>query len=256
MSEPVAMLVPQMNPNDEHAVIVAGTSRRAPRRGWSSVVDARDDQGDLRRPCASGGFSFYDAAAEDAGGRRRAPCVDRADRPDAQTPQPVSHGAEHRGPPATATRFTRKALRLMRELGLTAADFPGEGRIDVARRASARRAGRAAPAGRVVAAAGRGTPSRSSNRIEDRGGAGLTRRVSQPSSRARCRHVVVPACRARYGSSCARRRARSACSSSRSTKSPRLLADYPDLNGFFADGRAWRYRDSRHRLRGQSRAGG
>ncbi|MGH8240173.1 MAG: biotin/lipoyl-containing protein, partial [Steroidobacteraceae bacterium] len=153
MPELSPLPVPQMNVNDEHAVIVAwhvGSGTRVAAEQVVATLETSKATFDVHTDRA--GFLVYEHAVKSLV-QVGAPLAWIADRADAQIPQ---RGSAPAPPSSNATgggddeRFTRKALRRMRELGLTAADFPGEGRIelsDVEAAVARRGAGRASAEG-------------------------------------------------------------------------------------------------------------
>jgi pyruvate dehydrogenase E2 component (dihydrolipoamide acetyltransferase) len=238
MNEALAIAVPRINPNDDHAVVVR----------WHVEQGARIDAGDtlvtlettkttfdVDAPRA--GYVFYDHEPNQ-------------ELPVGATVAWISPSPEPRGvagemsqaSPASqalqgeGNRFTRKALKLMRERGLAPADFPGEGRVDAeaveracAARASAPRAARMdveplelAPVKIAeVHALGRAhrdaIPSTvvvaiSSQRVEARMRA-LTAEHGPLSFLEVCIHTLAP-----------------------------LLVQWPEMNGYYANDGAWRYR--------------
>src|SRR5678815_4830266 len=99
------LLVPQMNVNDEHAVIVAWHVGSGARVAAEQVIATLETS-----------KATFDVHADRAG---------------AQPPQEGSSPVASSGSAGDGDeRFTRKALRRMRELGLTVADFSGQGRIE------------------------------------------------------------------------------------------------------------------------------
>ena len=134
MPEPSPVLVPQMNVNDDHAVIVA----------WHVPMGAHVATGQLIATLETTKAAFDVQADRDgfiaytepvksiiAVG---APLAWLSDEVNAPIPNIASKDSAGALSTETAgvSRFTRKALRRMRELGLQATDFQGTGRIDVA----------------------------------------------------------------------------------------------------------------------------
>lgn len=237
MSEPVAVRVPQLNPNDEHAVIVrwhvaAGAAVRA----GQPLVTLETTKVTFDVDSPADGYAFFDREpnSEIAVG---APVAWIADSARAGSVAAASAGpaAPRSGEPAE--RFTRKARKLMKERGLTEADFPGSGRVDgdTVERAAKRRAGAAAP--QDVPAGVRPLELAPSKILEIQ----MLRRV---------RGEAVPSTVA-VALACARvdERLRRAAADGEVVslleltlyEAARLLREWPELNGFYADGRAWNY---------------
>ncbi len=242
MPELSPLPVPQMNVNDEHAVIVAwhvGSGARVEAEQVVATLETSKATFDVQTDRA--GFLVYEHAVKSLV-QVGAPLAWIADRADAQIPQQGSTPAASIGATGGGDdeRFTRKALRRMRELGLTAADFPGEGRIelsDVEAAVARRGAGRASTEG----FAGAEPIEESASKLAEAARLTDVYRAVVPS--------MVTVCVPRDG-------VRSRMESLRDEdgapfsllelvihQAAALLVDYPDLNGFFASGRGWRYRD-------------
>jgi pyruvate/2-oxoglutarate dehydrogenase complex dihydrolipoamide acyltransferase (E2) component len=163
------------------------------------------------------------------------------DQADAQLPQEGPAPVASSGPAGAGDeRFTRKALRRMRELGLTAADFSGQGRIEVS--------------DVEAAATRRGTSQASAERFD--AAEPIEESASKLAEAARLTDVyraVVPSMvtvpvpcdgvRSRMQSLNDEDGAPFSLLELVIHEAGALLADYPDLNGFFASGRGWRYRE-------------
>ena len=130
MSEPVAVLVPQINPNDEQAVVVRWHIEKGARvRTGQTLVTLETTKTTFDVDAPQDGYAFFEHEpnSELAVG---APVVWIAATADPfEIPSHLSRSLDT-SRPAPDERFTRKALKLMKQHGLAAADFPGEGRID------------------------------------------------------------------------------------------------------------------------------
>ena len=240
MSEPVVVLVPQINPNDEHAVVVRWHVAKGARvRAGQPLVTMETTKTTFDVDSPSDGYAYFEHEpnAELAVGapvawiaRHGATAAAYRARTAAQT------SAAPTGAPAD--RFTRKARKLMKEHGLAEADFPG----DRTRRCRSRRARRSG-ARRALAAA----RTRTGRRRAARAVAGEDHRDSNAAPRARAggvEHGGGRSCRATSSTqACARRREHGPVSLLELTvyEAARLLPEWPELNGFYADGRAWGY---------------
>lgn len=243
MPEPSPLLVPQMNVNDEHAVIVAwhvDSGTRVEAEQVVATLETTKATFDVQADRA--GFLIYEHAVKSLV-QVGAPLAWIGDRADAQIAQQDSApAADNAAPVAGDERFTRKALRRMRELGLSAADFPGEGRVELSdvEAAGARR--------------GSGRASASVSTAAFEGAEPIGESASKLGEAARLSDVyraVVPSM-VTVSVSCDDVRARMQALSSEEGapfsllelvihEAAALLADYSDLNGFFASGRGWRY---------------
>ena len=236
MSEPVAVRVPQMNPNDEHAVVVRWHVSKGERvRAGQTLVTLETTKTTFDVDSPNDGYAFFEHEpnAELAVGA------------------PFAWIAENDGPlqiatPATAVdaqpasgskeRFTRKARKLMKERGLSEAAFVGVEKVDaeaVERAAVARatppKTSAGAPNGAVPLEL---SPSKiieiqTLKRVHDQ---------AVPSTVT----VVLNAVRidGRLRREAAEHGAVSALELAL-YETARLLPEWPELNGFYADGRAW-----------------
>jgi pyruvate/2-oxoglutarate dehydrogenase complex dihydrolipoamide acyltransferase (E2) component len=243
MPEPSPLLVPQMNVNDEHAVIVAwhvDSGTRVEAEQVIATLETTKATFDVQADRA--GFLIYEHEVKSLV-QVGAPLAWIGDSADAQiTQQDSAPAAGNTAPSAGDERFTRKALRRMRELGLSAADFPGEGRVELSdvEAAGARRgSGRASASVSTAAFAGAEPIGESASKLGEAARLSDVYRAIVPSM------VTVSV-------SCDDVRARMQKLSSEEGapfsllelvihEAAALLADYPDLNGFFASGRGWRY---------------
>jgi 2-oxoglutarate dehydrogenase E2 component (dihydrolipoamide succinyltransferase) len=239
MSEPVAVRVPQLNPNDEHAVIVRWHVRAgAPVRAGQTLVTLETTKVTFDVEAPTDGYAFFDRETntEIAVGAPVAWIADTTRPP--QLPAAASTGAA--APHAAASeRFTRKARKLMKDRGLTEADFPGSGRVDAA--AVEQRA--AQPGGTERAASSRVPTGVRPLELEPA-------KIQEIQVLRRVRSEAVPStvavalAGARLDETLRRAAAGGELVSPLELtlhEAARLLREWPELNGFYADGRAWTY---------------
>lgn len=237
MSEAVAVRVPQLNPNDEHAIIVrwhvaAGDAVRAGQR----LVTLETTKVTFDVDAPRDGYAFFNREpnTEIAVG---APVAWIADTARAPKLDDAPSGALDASPAAGADRFTRKARKLMKERGLTEADFPGEERVDaeaverVTERGGAARAAARLPEGirPLELAPAKLVEIQTLQRVRDE---------AVPSM------VTVALAEARLAERLQRAAAQGELVSPLELtlyEAARLLREWPELNGFYADGRAWTY---------------
>jgi pyruvate/2-oxoglutarate dehydrogenase complex dihydrolipoamide acyltransferase (E2) component len=242
MSESFELLVPQMNPNDEHAVLVrwnveSGTQVAA---GQSvATLETTKTAFDVEAP--RGGYVFYSFTPKSLipVGARLAWICDENSPPAANPPAAIETKAESGQPPVGDSRITRKALQLMREHGLSARDVSSSAaRIEVA------------DVERLIRQ--RGAESSGAPSIPD----DCTALEQSPSKIIEIQALgqvyesAIPSLVA-LSLSCDRCDARLRGLSQQHGplsllelviyESARLLDNYPDLNGFYSSGKAWRY---------------
>jgi pyruvate/2-oxoglutarate dehydrogenase complex dihydrolipoamide acyltransferase (E2) component len=139
MSEAVAVPVPQENPNDERAVLVAwevpsGTRVEAGRR--IATLETTKSAFDVDAPVS--GYLIYEAEPKSmlvVGAPFAWIAAEPGFKPplgEAAAPMAAPVAGSLSVSPEAAGRFTRKALKRLRELGLQESDFPGASRVDVA----------------------------------------------------------------------------------------------------------------------------
>jgi len=238
MSEPVAVPVPQINPNDEHAIVVRWHVEKGARvRAGQTLVTLETTKTTFDVDAPGDGFVFFEHEphAEIAVG---APVAWIADTEGAvQIPrEPRSPDTQ---PQEAAARFTRKALKLMKERGLTAADLPGDARIDAD---AVERAG-----------AGRGAPQPASAPRDAEPLELSPAKVAEIHALQRVYEQVVPSS-VTVALDCGRldeHLRRLAGEQGPVTllelcihEAARLLPQWPELNGFYAQRAAWRYRSA------------
>jgi pyruvate/2-oxoglutarate dehydrogenase complex dihydrolipoamide acyltransferase (E2) component len=240
MSEPIAVRVPQINPNDEHAVVVRWHVAKGARvRAGQSLVTLETTKTTFDVDAPSDGYAFFEHEpnTELAVGSAVAWIADN-DEPlaiaTATTPAAPALGA-----PGSSERFTRKARKLMKERGLTEADFNGIDRVD---------------AEAVERMAGRGA-STATARVVPAGAVPLDlppAKITEIQTLRRVREQVVPSTVAIVVMSDrldARLRRETTAHGPVSLlelalyETARVLRDWPELNGWYADGRAWAHKD-------------
>jgi pyruvate/2-oxoglutarate dehydrogenase complex dihydrolipoamide acyltransferase (E2) component len=237
MSEPVPVPVPQINPNDEHAIVVRWHVEKGARvHAGQTLVTLETTKTTFDVDAPAGGFVHFEHElhAEIAVGAAVAwiAATDGAVRIPTQLPS--SPDAPSAAPTA---RFTRKALKLMNERGLTAADFPGDARIDAD---AVERAGGARAAAQPASATRDAEPLELS-----------PAKVAEIHALQRVYEQVVPstvsvALDGRRLDDHLRRLAGEQGPVSLLElcihEAARLLPEWPELNAFYAQRAAWRYR--------------
>ncbi len=238
MSEAIAVRVPQMNPNDEHAIVVRWHVAKGARvRAGQSLVTLETTKATFDVDAPSDGFAFFEHEpnAEVAVGAPVAWISDTETAP--QVSASARNGAQP-PPREGADRFTRKARKLMKERGLSEADFPGDHAVDaelVERTAAARSA--------------KGAPARS--QADGVAPLELTpAKLTEIQVLSRVRAQVVPSTVTVTvaGDKLEERVRREAAAHGPVSvlelvifEVARLLPEWPELNGFYADGAAWKH---------------
>ena len=237
MSDAIVVRVPQINPNDEHAVVVRWCVENGARvRAGQPLVTLETTKTTFDVDAPSDGFAFFELEpnSEVAVGAAVAWISDteRAPQVSVATPQVATPPRE------SAERFTRKARKLMKEHGLTEADFPACHAVEadlVERTAAARNK-------KAVA-----------ERSEPEGVSPLEltpAKITEIQVLTRVRGQTVPSTVtvAVAGDKLEERLRREA-----DTHGPvsalemvvyevaRLLPEWPEFNAFYADGRAWQH---------------
>jgi pyruvate/2-oxoglutarate dehydrogenase complex dihydrolipoamide acyltransferase (E2) component len=237
MSEPAPVRVPQINPNDERAVVVRWHVAKGARvRAGQPLVTLETTKTTFDVDAPSDGYAFFDLEpnAEVAVG---APVAWIADDDAPLKGFPPASGAVAMPQAASGERFTRKARKLMRERGLTEADFPGADKIDAdaVERLAAVRATNGTQTAPATGALPLDLPPS---------------KVTEIQTLRRVREQVVPSTVAvalRADLVDARLRRETADHGPVSAlelalyETARLLSEWPDLNGYYLDGRAWTY---------------
>ena len=236
MSEPIAVRVPQINPNDEHAIVVRWHVEKGARvRAGQPLVTLETTKTTFDVDAPSDGYAFFDHEANDelAVGAPVAWIADN-DGP-LKLAEPASRDA---AAPAggSAERFTRKALKLMKEKGLTEADFAGADRVDAA-------AVERAAVGRGAMAAAPAQAPQDASPLEL-----SPAKITEIQTLKRVHAQAVPstvatALRAdRLDARLKREAAEHGPVSALELalhETARLLPEWPELNAFYSDGRAW-----------------
>lgn len=249
MTEPLAVPVPQINPNDEHAIVVRWhVERGAAVRAGQTLVTLETTKTTFDVDAPRDGYAFFEHEpnTEIAVGAPVAWIADTAGavRLPPAPPRPGgAPGAETAAQPSA--RFTRKALKLMKERGLTAADFPGDARVDAdaVERASA---ARAAPQPAPPQPQARAAAPRDAEPLEL-----SPTKVAEVHALQRVYEQVVPSTVA-VALDCRRVDERLQALAGEHGpvsllelcihEAARLLSEWPELNGFYAQRAAWRYR--------------
>jgi pyruvate/2-oxoglutarate dehydrogenase complex dihydrolipoamide acyltransferase (E2) component len=256
MREASQVLVPQMNVNDDHAVIVAWQVPRGGHidsGGVIATLETTKSTFDVHADRA--GYVFYDHEPKSvvAVGSVLAWVAD--DQNVSIEQLTAANAASIGAPAADESRFTRKALRRMRELAVTPDELPG-GRIDVAEVERVAAAKAARTDGYLASRAASTTPTadpaekvaldlsepleQSPSKIIEAARLSDVYRAIVPSL------VVVPASAERVQAKLAELAASIGPVSLLELvlrEVAALLSEYREMNGFYAKGRAWTYRD-------------
>jgi pyruvate/2-oxoglutarate dehydrogenase complex dihydrolipoamide acyltransferase (E2) component len=251
MSEAVAVPVPQENPNDERAVLVAwelpsGTRVEAGRR--IATLETTKSAFDVDAPVS--GYLIYEAEPKSmlvVGAPFAWIAAEPGFKPpvgDAAAPMAAPVAGSLSVSPEAAGRFTRKALKRLRELGLQESDFPGMSRVDVAE--VEKRAAQSSPKGSAVAAPARASfkdavvleqpPSKmiEAATLADSYRQVVPSLVSVPVDAVRVEEHLRRIASAEGPLSLLELVIHAAAA---------VMPEFPDLNGFFSDGSAFTYRE-------------
>jgi pyruvate/2-oxoglutarate dehydrogenase complex dihydrolipoamide acyltransferase (E2) component len=234
MSEPIAVRVPQINPNDEHAVVVRWHVAKGARvRAGQSLVTLETTKTTFDVDAPSDGYAFFEHEpnTELAVGSAVAWIADNDEPPrmEEAKAEPAAGATA-----ASGERFTRKARKLMKERGLTDADFPGTDRVDAdaVERAAARGKSTTAARAPVGAVPLELTPAK----------------ITEIQTLRRVHEQVVPSTVAialtedRLDTRLRREAAAHGPVSLLELalyETARILRDWPELNGWYADDRAF-----------------
>jgi 2-oxoglutarate dehydrogenase E2 component (dihydrolipoamide succinyltransferase) len=244
MSEPFVVLVPQINPNDENAVVVRWHVQSGERvTAGQPLVTLETTKATFDVDAPQEGFAFYVQEPNTLVAVGAPVAWIAQDESPPPTLASVAHQAGAPRDAALKSRFTRKAWKAMKEHGLTAADFPGDRRVDVA------------SVERVLTASAEGRPGAARSAADSRGG--NVKPLEQSPSKIIEVQMLTAVYRAAVPSTVS-----IALSSEKSEarlrqlagdvgpvsllelaifEAAQLLPDWPELNGFYADGCAWRY---------------
>jgi pyruvate/2-oxoglutarate dehydrogenase complex dihydrolipoamide acyltransferase (E2) component len=237
MSEAIAVRVPQMNPNDEHAIVVRWHVAKGARvRAGQSLVTLETTKTTFDVDAPSDGFAFFEHEpnAEVDVGAPVAWISDTEGMPQIS----AALGRTEKSSGASADRFTRKARKLMKQHGLTEADFPGDDAVEadlVERTAAARSKNVVATPGETGASPLELAPTK----ITEIQVLTRVREQTVPST------VTVAIAGDRLDERLRREAARHGPVSVLEVticEVARLLPEWPEFNAFFANGRAWQHR--------------
>jgi pyruvate/2-oxoglutarate dehydrogenase complex dihydrolipoamide acyltransferase (E2) component len=232
MNDALAVPVPRINPNDDYAVVVRWHVDRGARVEVGETLvtlETTKTTFDVEAPRAGYVLYEHEQHQEVAVGAPVAWITASADSRElrAEPAQPIVE---------QSTRFTRKALKLMREHGLTAADFPGDARVDA--EAVSRVAGTGASKRRPAPA--------DVDHLE------LTPvKIAEVHALRRVQREAIPSAVAVALSSERLARRLSTLSAEHGPVSllevcihelGQLLTQWPEMNGYYAEDGAWRYR--------------
>jgi pyruvate/2-oxoglutarate dehydrogenase complex dihydrolipoamide acyltransferase (E2) component len=239
-NSPLEIPVPQMNPNDEHAVLVRWHVESGhPIRSGQALATLETTKATFEVESPRDGYVHFDIAPKTlvpVGARLAWICDDGTPPPDAPAAQESDHGGTSA---ARDPRFTRKALQLMRQHKLEAKDFAAmEGRIEAAQveELARERATRAPDP----------TESQDHEPLEQ-----SPAKMIEIQSLAEVYRQAVPSLVALSLSGDRIERRLQAVGRENGPVSllelviheaGALLMEFPDLNGYYLDGKAWHYR--------------
>lgn len=247
MSEATAVLVPQLNVNDDNAVIVAWQVPSGTRiESGCAIATLETTKATFDVNAERGGYVFYEHEVRSvvAVGSVLAWVSDDPQASVAELGAAAAAVPKAAAPALDETRFTRKALRRMRELGVTAHELPANGRIEVAdveRAAATREQTNGAPSAPYAPASDLTAPlEQSSSKVMEATRLADVYRNVVPSM------VTVPISVEHVTNKLGELTGATGPVSLLELvihEVGALLADYPDLNGFYLNGRAWTYRE-------------
>jgi pyruvate/2-oxoglutarate dehydrogenase complex dihydrolipoamide acyltransferase (E2) component len=237
MSEPVPVVIPRMNPNDEDAVIVCWHVTSGSRvEADQPLVTVETTKATFEVNAPQAGYVSFDVPPKTmvTVGAIIAWISDHEGLP---PPRPTTSAEAGDRPAVDDARFTRKALRLMERHGLRPSDFTSAGRVEAADVERVLRERESSPGdpslddverleqspskqlevARLAAVYEQAIPSTVSAALScervDRRLQRLTEQIGPVSLLELAIHDVA-----------------------------RLLGDFPELNAFYANGQAWRHR--------------
>ncbi len=245
MSNAAAVLVPQMNPNDEHAVLVrwhVTNGERVTEGQLIATMETTKATFEVNSPSAGYAFFREPERSTMAVGAEMAWIAPTPEPPDFKAlSTPAAAPASSAVPAGNATR---KALRLMERHGLSATDFPGVNRIETAdvEAVIKRKAGApaAAAATNVSAPAGMEPLDQPPSKTLEIARLTEVYRNAIPSTVSVC--ASSEQINARLAAVSAASGGPISLLELAMFEATQLLAEYPELNGWYSNGRAWRYR--------------
>jgi len=239
MHEPLAVVVPQLNPNDDSAVLVRWhvTPGFKVKTGQTlATLETTKTTFDVSAP--GDGYVFFDCAPQSIvavgtsiawiSSQNTPPAIETKDNA-ATTP------ANKRD-----SRFTRKALRLMRQHDLRESDFEGSARIDVdtVERVARQRTSQGGQA--TLSRDDKVEPlEQSASKIIEVRTLSEVYRAAIPSTVSIS--VSVPRTQERLRSAAEVLGGSLSLLEFAIHEVARILADFPDLNSYYADDRAWHH---------------
>jgi pyruvate/2-oxoglutarate dehydrogenase complex dihydrolipoamide acyltransferase (E2) component len=240
MSRNIPVVVPQMNPNDEHAVLVkwhAAPGEQVAAGQKIATMETSKAAFDVEAPSA--GYLFFDAEPKSliAVGARLAWVCDENAPPPAEEAAAAPAAKPSGG---GARQFTRKALQLMQRHGLHEDAFGADaGRVEVADVERVLRNRAAQPQAATAAAEDADLLEQSPAKLLEIQALGEVQRQAVPSL------VALAIAGAEVDETLRRHAAAHGPVSLLEVaiyEAARLLPDFPELNGYHDGGRAWRYR--------------
>ena len=243
MSEPFELLVPQMNPNDEHAVLVRwNVASATPVIAGQSVATLETTKATFDVEAPRGGYVFYSFAPKSMipVGARLAWICDENVPPAADGPAAAAVRTKDGQAPIGDVRITRKALQLMRQHGLSASDVSSSAeRIEVA------------DVERIIHERGVGSSASSPDPDDCTSLEQSPSKMIEVQALGQVYESAIPSL-VSLSLSCDKSEARLRGLAQQHGplsllelaiyESARLLGDYPDLNGYYSAGKAWRYK--------------
>ncbi|MEP7242846.1 MAG: 2-oxo acid dehydrogenase subunit E2 [Gammaproteobacteria bacterium] len=252
MPDAVAVLVPQMNVNDDNAVIVAWQVANGGHvASGAPIATLETTKATFDVNAEREGYVFYEHEPKSvvAVGAVLAWLSDSPATTFEQLKLPATASAPGAAMGAADVRFTRKALRRMQELGVAVTDFPATGRIEIAdvERVAAEKTTRRAQAPQVAVAAPASDAAAPYEPLEQSSSKVMEAvRLSDVYRNIVPSMVTVPVSAERIQAKLAELAGVAGPVSLLELairEVAAVLADYPDLKGFHAKGRAYTYRE-------------